>query len=651
MNSRLNVWLTSAILGIALLSCSPKGTSATPAGGSKSTATQLSTPVGTLATDEPLTALPVEDDDATWGENKALVTVVAFLDFECRFCAQGFDTLLQLQKKYSASQLRIVVKHLPLEAHKSAVPAAIVGQVVQDHAGSKGFFQFAKLAFDGQAEISFETLADWAHKAGVDVDTYNQSVSDPVVLQRIIQDVNLARRIGIEATPTFFVNGKLIDGAQEPAYFEQVIDAELVHMRGSAGDWAKRYQRRVSEHMSVSLVKTLLEQDPYDYRVPIDGSPIRGLDTAPVTMVVFSDYECPFCKRGDATVDQVIAQYGDKIRVAFKQLPLPFHESARPAALLASAVQLKSGDSAFFNLSHELFAKSPELGRSTLNELGLRYGLSQKEITATLDGHNVAAVERLTKDSYLAEDVLATGTPHFFINGKRLSGARPIEHFSALIEHELERAEELIKQGIPAADVYDQLQKDARAPGAPKRIEQVLPVEGRPSKGPAAAPVVIHLFSDFECPYCRLFEQNLASLHELFPDQLRIVWHDFPLPFHEQALPLARAAHAAYRISGNTGFWNVHGAIFALDKESPRLTDDDLHEEVKRLNLDWTKVHDAMKTASADAEILSDQELAQSLGIRGTPACVIGDYLLTGAKPLEHLSRVVQMVLDEKAHR
>ena len=649
MKHRLNAWLASTILGIALLSCSPKGPADPAQGKAQSSETNAMAPVGTLAKGEPLTSLPVEEDDAVWGEGTALVTLVAFLDFECRFCAQGFDTLLQLQKLYAPGQLRIVIKHLPLESHRSAVPAAVVGQVVRNHLGSDGFFRFAKLAFDGQAELSFETLADWALASGVDTDTYNQSVSDPVNLQRIIQDVQLARRVGVEATPTFFVNGKLIDGAQELTYFQQLIDEELVQMRGSEDNWAQRYQKRVSEHMSVSLVKTLLEQDPYDYRVPVDGSPTQGPATAKVTVVVFSDYECPFCKRGDATLQQVIRHYGDQIRVVFKQLPLPFHQSARPAALLASAVQTKSGDSAFFKLSAELFAKSPELGRTTLSELGARYGLSAQEIAATLDGHNRAAVERLTKDSYLAEDVGATGTPHFFINGKRLSGARPYEHFTALIDYELKRAEDLMKLGVPALDIYNELQKEARAPGAPQRIDIKIPSDDRPYKGRATAPVVMHLFSDFECSYCRRFEQTLTALHQAFPDQIKIVWHDFPLPFHEQALPLARAAHAAYKIGGNSGFWAIHDAIFALDKDDPRLSASELREGLKNMNLDWTKIQQAMTSPAADAVILRDQELAQSLGIRGTPACVIGNYLVTGAKPLEHLSRVVQMVLDEQA--
>lgn len=599
--------------------------------------------IGTLMPGEPLTMLAAEADDAVWGEADAEVTLVAFLDFQCRFCAEGFSTLRVLREKYSPRQLRIVFKHLPLEFHEYAVPAAVVGQVVMLDAGPQAFYGFATRTFSEQGQISFENLAKWAGEAGVDRDTYNRHVAQPEMLERIIQDVSVARRLGVEATPTFFVNGRLIAGAQPQALFDAAISEELRVMHEAHGPWANRYRQRITHNLRSSLVATLLADDPHDYLVPIDGSPSVGDATAPVTLVVFSDYECPFCKRAELTLDKVRQHYANQVRIVFKHLPLAFHESARPAALLASAVQAKSGDAAFFALSRELFAASPELGSSTLRELGKKHGLSAIEVDAALDGKDPRAAERLRRDAFVAEDVMAEGTPHFFINGKRLSGARPYDHFAALIDHELARASKLLEQGIPSDEIYVAVQKDAQAPGAPKRIEHHLSSRTHPTRGPSNAPVVIHLFSDFECPYCRLAEQNLTELIARNPGKIRVVWHDFPLPFHERALPLARIGRAAYELSGDDAFWRVHDAIFALDQEKPRLDEADLSRAPELKSLPWDQISAAAHQADP-AWLTVDQAAAKELGISGTPAMVMGDYLVTGARPVQYLERVLELI-------
>jgi len=648
-NSLSRFHLTLAACCLLLLSaCAKPSSTKTPDDGPKDTA-PASADVGALAPGEPLTLIAAESDDAVEGASDAQVTVVAFLDFQCRFCGEGFSTLQALRTKYSPKQLRIVFKHMPLESHEYAVPAAVVGQVVAMQAGSAAFYQFAQQVFSQQSQLSFENLAKWAEEAGVGQQEYNRRVSEPATLERIIQDVTVARRLGIESTPTFFINGRLVEGAQPQAFFEQMIDQELKLMSDAQGSWSARYQARVAENMRSSLVKTLLGQDPHDYRVPVDDSPTSGPATAPITLVVFSDYECPFCKRGEATLKRVQQAYGQKVRIVFKHLPLDFHESARPAALLASALDIKSGQEAFFSLSRELFERSPQIGPSVLEELGKRHGLSVSEVKAAISGQNTLANQRLERDMFLAEDVMAQGTPHFFINGKRLDGARPFEHFAALIDHELERAQELLARGTHPQDLYAELQKDARSPGAPTRVEHDLVRAGHPLRGPSTAPVTIHVFSDFECPYCRLAEQSLADLVKEYPGKIALVWHDFPLPFHERARPLAQAAHAAYRLGGDAAFWKVHDVIFALEQAEPNLTDESLKSALSDGPWTWERLQTEAPKPEHDAAILADQELAKQLGIDGTPAFVIGNYLVTGARPVEYLRRVVNMTLSEQS--
>lgn len=640
----------TGLIGTALLSasaCSPKNQEAeSPPAPTPTVATDSE--LGEIAAGEPHTAIPVEADDARLGNDDALVTVVAFLDFQCGFCARGFTTLMSLREKYSAKQLRIVFKHLPLESHEDAFPAAVVAQAVNQSSGSEKFFAFAGELFANQSRLDFQALANTSEKVGVERDAYNAAVGDEKTARRVVQDVILARRLGVDATPTFYVNGKLVPGAQPLEYFEQVIGEELALMKGSEKNWQERYRARVDANISVSLVESLLSQDPNDYRLPLEGSPVSGPETAAVTLVSFSDYECPFCKRAEDTVQQLQKKYGDDLRVVFKHLPLPFHKSARPAALLTSAVQKHQGDEAFFAASRDVFESSPTLDSSSLRAIGKKHGLNDAQVDAALEGTDADLQARLRQDADLADDVLARGTPHFFINGKRLSGARPLEQFEALIDFERKRARDLIAQGTEASKVYDVLQAKAEAPGAPTRVSVAIPSEGRPVQGPADAPVEVHVFSDFECPFCRRGEEALAELKKLYPDKLRIVWHDFPLPFHKRALPAARAAREARRQKGDDAFWKMHSALFGMEGDAPEVSEAQILDHGKKLGLDVKKLKLAIDNEDADDSFEEDMALAESLGIRGTPAFVIGGYLVTGAKPLRALQRVVDQALEDK---
>lgn len=603
---------------------------------------------GELAPGEPSSPVAVEADDARLGDAEAAVTVVAFLDFQCGFCAQGYKSLMQLRKEYSASDLRIVFKHLPLEFHEMALPAAVAGQAVMQSGGSEAFFKYATIAFERQPELSYDKIAEFAREAGVKRTEYNELVGQEETVRRVAQDARLASQIGVDGTPAFFVNGRLITGAQPIEYLRQVIGEELVAMKKAGADWKASYQARVTENMRGSVLSALLSQDPEDYRVPVDGSPTSGPADAPVTLVLFTDFECPYCKRAEVTLDLLRKKYGEKVRYVFKHLPLPFHERARPAALLSAAVQKYKGDAAFFRTSSAIFRSSPDLSERTLRKIGQDQGLSEEQMASVFADTNQELSARLLKDQDLADDVLARGTPHFFINGKRLSGARPVEQFEALIDHGLRRADELKNGTNPPQDLYAALQEKALSPGIPERMTEEVPSAGRPTRGNAKAPITIHVFSDFECPYCKQGEQLIKELEEKYKDKLFIVWHDFPLDFHENARPAAQAAREAFAQKGQAGFWKMHQLLFAFDSETPALGESDILSHTKALGLSEEKMQKALTDLTHDAAIDAEIELAKGLGIRGTPAYVVDGYLVTGLKPQRHFERLIERSLSER---
>src|SRR6478609_4854692 len=116
--------------------------------------------------------------------------------------------------------------------------------------------------------------------------------------------------------------------------------------------------------------------------LPVDSDdPVWGSATAPVTLIEFSDFQCPFCSRVQPTIKTLQAKYGpSQLRVVFKHCPLPFHEHARPAAKVADAVLHQGGSSAFYAFLDLAFAEQPKLGDEALVAWVARVGLDPQAV-------------------------------------------------------------------------------------------------------------------------------------------------------------------------------------------------------------------------------------------------------------------------------
>ena len=163
------------------------------------------------------------------------------------------------------------------------------------------------------------------------------------------------------------------------------------------------------------------------------GRPERGGGaSAPITIVEFSDYQCPFCKRGEDAVQKVVDTYGNKVRVVFRDYPLPFHPHARPAAEAAACANAQGK---FWEYNKKLFANQSALADENLKTYAKDLGLD----TAKFDECFAKKTHTANIDKDLADGVAAgvNGTPAFFINGRSLSGAQPFEKFKEIIDEEL----------------------------------------------------------------------------------------------------------------------------------------------------------------------------------------------------------------------
>jgi protein-disulfide isomerase len=175
--------------------------------------------------------------------------------------------------------------------------------------------------------------------------------------------------------------------------------------------------------------------DDVRQHVDVGDAPVRGAADAAVTLVVFSDFQCPYCARAETTVTELLRLYPGRLRVVFKEHPLPMHDKAR----LAAKAALAAGDQGrFWEMHDSLFTRDCTLDRAGLEACATHLGLDLRRFDASLDDPRLEA--RVAADEAQGQTLSVTGTPTFFIDGRRIIGAQPIEQFEAIIDEELGHA-------------------------------------------------------------------------------------------------------------------------------------------------------------------------------------------------------------------
>ena len=176
---------------------------------------------------------------------------------------------------------------------------------------------------------------------------------------------------------------------------------------------------------------TVVNLQPPKIEVGTGGRPERGPKNAAVTIIEFSDYECPFCKKAEESVQQVLKTYGDKVRFVYRDFPLDIHENARPASEAAHCAQAQGK---FWEFHDKLMAAT-DVSPDKIKELADQVKLDRAKFDQCVAKQQFKA--EIDKDIADATDVGVTGTPAFFINGRSLSGAEPFEKFKEIIDEEL----------------------------------------------------------------------------------------------------------------------------------------------------------------------------------------------------------------------
>lgn len=224
---------------------------------------------------------------------------------------------------------------------------------------------------------------------------------------------NLIKRFDLKAVPAFVFDKAITKTANYDKIQEGLEQKEGVYL----------------VRPEVTGVGKLLDQPS------LDGFPVKGERNAPVQIIEFSDFECPFCKKFfDETYPQIVKDYVNtgKASIAFRHLPLDFHENALPAAM-ASLCANEQGK--FWEYHDQLFSNQNALDKESLVSYANKLGLDQNAFTACLNDNKHGAA--ISADKNYAASVGISGTPSFVINGMVIGGAQPYELFKAVIDAEL----------------------------------------------------------------------------------------------------------------------------------------------------------------------------------------------------------------------
>nr|NIR28510.1 thioredoxin domain-containing protein [Gammaproteobacteria bacterium]NIV75995.1 thioredoxin domain-containing protein [Gammaproteobacteria bacterium] len=324
----------------------------------------------------------------------------------------------------------------------------------------------------------------------------------------------------------------------------------------------------------------------------------------------------------------------------------------------------QGGNQKFWQYHAKLFENQRTLTRPNLEqwaqELG---GINMAQFRAALDSNEHQ--ETIQAHQTLARQLGATGTPSFFINGRNVRGAQPLQAFTSVIDEELAKARAKVEAGTPRARVYAETIADGatspqtiqpaggggNAPSAaptppPDRVYEIPVANDAPAKGPRNAPVTIQEFSDFQCPFCGRVNPTLQQIEREYGDQVRIIWRNYPLPFHTDA-PLAHeAAWEVHRQGGSDKFWAYHDILFQNQRALSRENLEQYAQQVGGINM--AQFRSALDTRRHQARIQQDMDAIQEAGARiGTPSFFINGRLVQGAQPFQAFKTAIDAALEE----
>lgn len=269
-----------------------------------------------------------------------------------------------------------------------------------------------------------------------------KGVLDQLVAEALFEQEAAARGVTVEQLQ----QTEIVDKIKEPTDAEikqvydenkaQLGDATLEQVKDQISQYLMRKAVTAQRQAVIDALKkkypTRVTLKPPIVQVALGSTPAKGSAKAPVTIIEFSDYQCPFCKRVEPTVQEVLKIYGpEKVRFAYRNFPLPMHSEARPAAEAAAC----AADQGKFWEYHEKLMAAKDLSAPSLQTMAGEVGIDKKKFDECVAAQKFK--DSVDKDVKAGEEAGVSGTPAFFINGRMIDGAQPVEKFKEIIDEEL----------------------------------------------------------------------------------------------------------------------------------------------------------------------------------------------------------------------
>lgn len=385
-------------------------------------------------------------DGPSDGPKDAPVTIVTWSDHACGYCIRVQATLDQLVRLYPG-QLRFVHRTLPLDDDNTLAAEAALAAAAQGR-----FRPMNDRLYGVHGRVDRAAVELMARELGLDMLRFRAALDTGQYRAQIAADVEAAVALGVTGTPAFFVNGRPISGNQPLKVFAETVDQELARAAQQPG---AGYDALIANGKPKADVPDAdhdrSELDPRTtYRMGL-GLPghQQGPDDALVTIVVWGDFQCPFCAKMAPVLARVRATYGDAVRLVYRHLPMTFHKRA---ALAAEAAVAAAEQGKFWAFHDAVWASFGHLERTDLEQYAQLAGLDLAKFRAALD-------DRRYHDVVIAEAAAALalgidGTPTAFINGKPIVGSKRFEAVQQLVEEQLAQARSVVAGGIAAKDYY-----------------------------------------------------------------------------------------------------------------------------------------------------------------------------------------------------
>jgi protein-disulfide isomerase len=318
--------------------------------------------------------------------------------------------------------------------HPNAKSAALAA-LAADRQGK--FWDMHALLFAAAEAKQLGNYDDLAKQLGLDLKQFRADMADSTLADMIAADQKVAAQFGAGGTPAFFINGRFLSGAQPSSAFEALIDEELA----VATAFAKKHKvTRSKLYVTMSRDwETNVETPPVAEHqreiISVSQLPRTGKAKKPaITIVGCVDFDCPYCAKGAELMHKVLstAPYDSKVVYHVAHFPLPMHKDAEAAhrAAIAAGEQGK-----FWEMHDLLFGDRTRRGAAELLAMATELGLDLDKFRA--DVGSTATANRLSDDKAMCSKLGVTGTPTYFVNGRRTRGALPFEMMAGVLDEEL----------------------------------------------------------------------------------------------------------------------------------------------------------------------------------------------------------------------